>query len=563
MPELPRQWDVIVVGGGAAGLMAALELPEGLRVLLLNKDGSAPRSASRWAQGGIAAVTRPEDSFDSHVQDTLRAGAGLCDPAAVALLVREAPACVQRLLELGMDFDRNGEVLSTTLEAAHSHRRVLHAQDRTGGALVEALERRVAAREGLTRRAGMLALQLLVEEGRCCGLQVLDGEHVHWLRARAVVLATGGGGHLFANTTNPPQASGDGIAMAWQAGAVIRDLEFVQFHPTALMLPGAPHFLISEAVRGEGARLVDERGESPVAQLAGGDLAPRDAVSRALVQRMREGQLAHLWLDLRPVGVARLERQFPTILGRCRELGLEPTAAPIPVAPAAHYWMGGIRTDHQAATTLPGLYAVGEVASSGVHGANRLASNSLMECLVFARQLRQIKLGPAPAQDQPAPSLSAPSLSAAIHSEPGRGPAGLPNLADLQHRIQELRQLCWQVAGVEREPAPLREALLAAQQQAADLADVPLLDQVANLPSDAHLPLDGSTGSWMRSVHDLQQRLRLAALLLEAALFRQESRGGHYRLDAPAAQPFWRCHTLQQRGQRIHTEAVGAGRTEI
>jgi L-aspartate oxidase len=423
---------------------------------------------------------------------------------------------------------------------------------------VEALERRVAAREGLTRRAGMLALQLLVEEGRCCGLQVLDGEHVHWLRARAVVLATGGGGHLFANTTNPPQASGDGIAMAWQAGAVIRDLEFVQFHPTALMLPGAPHFLISEAVRGEGARLVDERGESPVAQLAGGDLAPRDAVSRALVQRMREGQLAHLWLDLRPVGVARLERQFPTILGRCRELGLEPTAAPIPVAPAAHYWMGGIRTDHQAATTLPGLYAVGEVASSGVHGANRLASNSLMECLVFARQLRQINLGPAPAQGQPAPSRSA-----AIHSEPGRGPACQPNLADLQHRIQELRQLCWQVAGVEREPAPLREALLAAQQQAADLAGVPLLDQVANLPSDAHLPLDGSTGSWLRSVHDLQQRLRLAALLLEAALFRQESRGGHYRLDAPAAQPFWRCHTLQQRGQRIHTEAVGAARTEI
>ena len=558
MPELPRQWDVIVVGGGAAGLMAALELPEGLRVLLLNKDGSAPRSASRWAQGGIAAVTRPEDSFDSHVQDTLRAGAGLCDPAAVALLVREAPACVQRLLELGMDFDRNGEVLSTTLEAAHSHRRVLHAQDRTGGALVEALERRVAAREGLTRRAGMLALQLLVEEGRCCGLQVLDGEHVHWLRARAVVLATGGGGHLFANTTNPPQASGDGIAMAWQAGAVIRDLEFVQFHPTALMLPGAPHFLISEAVRGEGARLVDERGESPVAQLVGGDLAPRDAVSRALVQRMREGQLHHLWLDLRPVGVARLERQFPTILGRCRELGLEPTAAPIPVAPAAHYWMGGIRTDHQAATTVPGLYAVGEVASSGVHGANRLASNSLMECLVFARQLRQINLGPAPAQDQPAPSRSA-----AIHSEPGRGPACQPNLADLQHRIQELRQLCWQVAGVEREPAPLREALLSAQQQAADLAGVPLLDQVANLPSNAHLPLDGSTGSWLRSVHDLQQRLRLAALLLEAALFRQESRGGHYRLDAPAAQPFWRCHTLQQRGQRIHTEAVGAARTEI
>ena len=325
MPELPCHWDVIVVGGGAAGLMAALELPEGLRVLLLSKDSSTPRSASRWAQGGIAAVTRPEDSFDAHRADTLQAGGGLCDPAAVDLLVREAPACVQRLLELGMDFDRNGEALSTTLEAAHSHRRVLHAQDRTGGALVDALERRVLERAGLVRRSGVRALQLLVEAGRCCGLQVLDGLHLRWLRARAVVLATGGGGHLFANTTNPPQASGDGIAMAWRAGAVIRDLEFVQFHPTALMLPGAPHFLISEAVRGEGARLVDDQGASPVAHLAGGDLAPRDAVSRALVQCMRERQLGHLWLDLRPVGSDRLERQFPTILGRCRDLGLEPT----------------------------------------------------------------------------------------------------------------------------------------------------------------------------------------------------------------------------------------------
>ena len=547
MPDLPCHWDVIVVGGGAAGLMAALELPAGLRVLLLSKDSTAPRSASRWAQGGIAAVTRPEDSFASHMQDTLRAGAGLCDPAAVELLVREAPACVARLLELGMDFDRHGEALSTTLEAAHSHRRVLHAQDRTGGALVEALERRVSARDGLVRRPGMLALQLLVEQGRCRGLQVLDDERLRWLRARAVVLATGGGGHLFANTTNPAQASGDGIAMAWQAGAVIRDLEFVQFHPTALMLPGAPHFLISEAVRGEGARLLDDRGESPVAQLAGGDLAPRDAVSRALVQRMRERQLAHLWLDLRPVGVERLERQFPTILGRCRDLGLEPTRAPIPVAPAAHYWMGGIRTDRQAATTLPGLYAVGEVASSGVHGANRLASNSLMECLVFARQLRELDLGPEEASSE-RPAGRSQSCTAVPN----------PNPQPLEQQQQALRQLCWQVAGVERQPIPLQQALLSVRRQASALASQELLAQVASQPSDLERTLEPATASWLRTAHDLQQRLRLADLLLEAALFRQESRGGHYRLDAPSPQPFWRCHTLQQKGALIHTEAVGA-----
>ena len=550
MPDLPCHWDVIVVGGGAAGLMAALELPEGLRVLLLSKESSTPRSASRWAQGGIAAVTRPEDSFEAHVADTLRAGGGLCDPAAVEQLVREAPACVQRLLELGMDFDRNGEALSTTLEAAHSHRRVLHAQDRTGGALVDALERRVMARPGLVRRAGVLALQLLVEGGRCCGLQVLDGPRLRWLRARAVVLATGGGGHLFANTTNPPQASGDGIAMAWRAGAVIRDLEFVQFHPTALMLPGAPHFLISEAVRGEGARLVDARGDSPVAHLAGADLAPRDAVSRALVQCMRERQLGHLWLDLRPVGRERLEHQFPTILGRCRDLGLEPTAAPIPVAPAAHYWMGGIRTNLQAATTLPGLYAVGEAASTGVHGANRLASNSLMECLVFARQLRHLELPPEPG--------GAPSAASGQATEPWSPAAAATIPVEvLKQRQQDLRQLCWQVAGVERQPHPLSQALRSVQQEAGELEGNPALQQVEQQGSEQTWELDAQATTWMRSAHDLRQRLVLAELLLEAALFRQESRGGHFRLDAPLTQPFWCRHTLQQRCQQISTEPVG------
>jgi L-aspartate oxidase len=430
---------------------------------------------------------------------------------------------------------------------------VLHAQDRTGGALVDALERRVLERPGLLRLQGALALQLWMEAGRCRGLQVLHSGELRWLGARAVVLATGGGGHLFANTTNPSQASGDGIAMAWRAGATIRDLEFVQFHPTALMLPGAPHFLISEAVRGEGARLLDAAGRSPVSQLNGGDLAARDAVSRALVQCMREQQQAHLWLDLRPVGRDRLERQFPTILGRCRELGLDPTGAPIPVAPAAHYWMGGVRTDQQAATTVPGLYAVGEVASTGVHGANRLASNSLMECLVYARQLRHIQL---PAWDAAEAGLAS-GRSAPARPLTGARP-GSPE--GLQASIEQLRQLCWQVAGVERRATDLRHGLRDCRRQRLELEQQALLQQTARQsPGEVHT-LDAALSTWLRQAHALNQRLLVSELLLEAALFRQESRGGHYRLDAPAAQPFWRRHTVQRQNQGIGTEPVaGAG----
>jgi L-aspartate oxidase len=540
--ELAAEWDVVVVGSGAAGLMTCLELPAGLRVLLLSKQDGPP-SASRWAQGGIAAVTRQEDSHASHIADTLRAGAGLCDRNAVERLVREAPGCVERLVELGMAFDREAGELSTTLEAAHSHRRVLHAQDRTGGALVDALEREVLRRPALVQRKGVQALQLWVEAGRCLGLQVLDGPVLRWLRARAVVLACGGGGHLFAHTTNPAQASGDGVAMAWCAGAAVRDLEFVQFHPTALMLPGAPHFLISEAVRGEGARLRDRQGRSPVAQLAGGDLAPRDQVSRALARRMQELGEDHLWLDLRPVGEPRLEKQFPTILARCRSFGLEPTRELIPVAPAAHYWMGGVSTDLDGATGLEGLYAVGEVACTGVHGANRLASNSLMECLVFARRLRAIDLGPIP---EPGPAQE-PLANLEV-------PARDPLL--LEGQIADLRQLCWQSAGVERQGGMLSRALAEVRRLRSQVERDPVLCRAMGLAPGERLCLPGEGRQVLLGLQNLRQRLVLAELLIEAAGFRTESRGGHFRTDAPAAQPFWRCHSLQRRGMPISTQPV-------
>jgi len=553
-PLLASHWDVVVVGGGAAGLMTCLELPVGLRVLLISKD-RAPLSASRWAQGGIAAVTRPEDSFTSHRQDTLKAGAGLCDPQAVELLVRQAPACVERLLQLGMAFDRSNGGLSTTLEAAHSHRRVLHAQDRTGGALVDALEREAKRRPLLEQRQGLLALKLWVERGRCQGLQVLDGLQVRWLRARAVVLASGGGGHLFEKTTNPAQATGDGVAMAWQAGAQVRDLEFVQFHPTALMLAGAPHFLISEAVRGEGARLVDHSGQSPVAQLAGGiwPLAIRSAAPWC--EPCRSKKVDQLWLDLRPIGDARLERQFPTILGRCRELGLEPTTTPIPIAPAAHYWMGGVSTDLSAATSLPGLYAVGEVACTGVHGANRLASNSLMECLVFARQLGGLTWQTLTGQPLPRSAVGGPQSEPCTEAQ-AHGPVDRDNAA-IAGQIAALRRRCWRVAGVERCGSELRQALADLRLEKLELEHEPLLRELEQLEPGQRLALSPAQRRRLEPLQDLRQMLTLAILLVEAAEFRQESRGGHFRTDAASTQPFWQRHTVQQKDAAIQTAALG------
>jgi L-aspartate oxidase len=548
-PIPPGPWDVVVIGAGAAGLMTCLDLPAGLSVLLLNRN-TGRRSSSRWAQGGIAAVTRPEDNASSHAEDTIHAGAGLCDGDAVRLLVDEAPHCVERLQRLGMAFDRDGPNLATTLEAAHSHKRVLHVQDQTGRALVDVLRERVEEREGLLHRRGVRVTKLTVENGCCSGVQVLDGRLLYTVQARAVVLASGGGGHLFANTTNPAQACGEGIALAWQAGAAVEDLEFVQFHPTALRLDDAPCFLISEAVRGEGGVLFDDRGCSPVAHLPQGDLSPRDQVSRALVQAMQRQGVGQIWLDFSAIPREQAEARFPTILDRCSEFGLNPLEHPIPVAPAAHYWMGGVATNLQAATNLPGLFAVGEVACTGLHGANRLASNSLMECLVFAHQLKSIELGPQQQQVKRSKPSSCDLDLSCGGSSSGESSTGL------MARIEQLRQLCWQTAGVDRIVKGLHEALQQVQEDENWLEQQPLLQLVKDLDHAETLELGDSSRRNLNLLLDLHHRLQTSRLMLEAGLFRRESRGGHFRIDAPVALPQWQCHSRQCVQHGIRTRAV-------
>ena len=490
-PQWERDADVVVVGSGAAGLTAALTAAQaGRRVLLLTKD-DVGGGATPLAQGGLAAAIGPCDSPALHQRDTLEAGAGLCDPTAVAALVTQAPDEIARLVRHGAQLERT----ALHLEAGHSRHRIVHAGGDAIGAEVHRVLAEAVAASPVEIGTHCIALDALTDEqgkvgGIIAGIIAADGKlSAGTIRARAVVLATGGFGQAYATTTNPPGLTGDGLALAARAGAELKDLEFVQFHPTVLWQPAAHGQcpLITEALRGAGAVLVDADGTPVMAgQHPLGDLAPRDVVSAVMAQQMAGGA-EHLWLDATALGRATLERSFPTITALCRDRGIDPAAEPIPVAPGAHYACGGIRADLAGRTSVPGLYAVGEVASTGVHGANRLASNSLIEALIAARQLGRDLGRDLPGRDLLAPDLRTPPPG------PGVDPAVRPALAAAMSRH----------AGVLRDRAGLHRLL-----------------QVLGEAPPATRALDLATVE-ATSLHTV------CVLVATAALARTESRGCH------------------------------------
>ncbi|CAM5484862.1 L-aspartate oxidase [Streptomyces tanashiensis] len=518
--------DVVVVGSGVAGLTAALRCTAaGLRTVVVTKarldDGS-----TRWAQGGIAAALGEGDTPEQHLDDTLVAGAGLCDERAVRALVTEGPDAVRRLISTGADFDKtsDGEI-ALTREGGHHRRRIAHAGgDATGAEISRALVEAIRDR-GVRFIEHALVLDLLTDaEGRTAGvtLHVMgEGQHdgVGAVHAPAVVLATGGMGQVFSATTNPGVSTGDGVALALRAGAEVSDLEFVQFHPTVLFLGAGAEGqqpLVSEAVRGEGAHLVDADGvRFMLGQHELAELAPRDIVAKAITRRMQEQGADHMYLDGRHFGAEMWAERFPTILAACRAHGIDPVTEPIPVAPAAHYASGGVRTDLRGRTTVPGLYACGEVACTGVHGANRLASNSLLEGLVFAERI---------AEDITA---AAPRVPGAPVPHPAPVTLPLP-VAGARTRIQRIMTAG---AGVLRSEASLREA--------AEALDALHSDAVAGGDDDTKAAEPG-VESW-----ETTNLLCVARVLVAAARRREETRGCHWREDHPDRDDAqWRKHLV-------------------
>ncbi len=551
-PSLPDPkascFDVLIVGGGAAGLYAALSIHQSLSVGLVSKEALS-LSASGWAQGGIAAAIDSNDSPELHAQDTLVAGAGLCEPAAVQFLVEQAPAQVKVLLEMGIAFDRSADGLAFTLEAAHSRPRVLHSADTTGKALIQTLTHQVFRRANIKIFSGAFTLSLWTdpETQICQGICVMTVEGVIWLRAPRVILATGGGGQVYAQTTNPALSTGDGAAIAWRSGAVLRDLEFFQFHPTALTVEGAPRFLISEAVRGEGAHLIDANQHRFMFDYHPlGELAPRDVVSRSIFMHLQkmgktlEGAVPeNVWLDLRSIEPEQVQRRFPKIIQVCKKWGIDVFSQPIPVAPAAHYWMGGIVTRLDGQTTIPGLYAVGEVASTGVHGANRLASNSLLECLVFGAQFGGAL--------EPLPLLDGADAADPVSLVERQEWVQIDWCADAE-MIDQIHQaipaLMWSHAGICREASRLEAAIAQVSHWRQQLHGLKLTQLLTNLRPGVSLPLpDPVSRKRIRRWAETQNLLDNADLILKSALFRTESRGGHYRIDFPATDASWQLHT--------------------
>jgi L-aspartate oxidase len=518
---------VVVVGSGVAGLTAALRCEAaGLTTVVVTKarldDGS-----TRWAQGGIAAALGEGDTPEQHQDDTLVAGAGLCDEEAVRILVTEGPDAVRRLIETGAQFDESSEGgLELTREGGHHRRRIAHAGgDATGAEISRALVEAVRAR-GMRTVENALVLDLLTDaEGRTAGvtLHVMgEGQHdgVGAVHAPAVVLATGGMGQVFSATTNPSVSTGDGVALALRAGAEVSDLEFVQFHPTVLFLGSdaeGQQPLVSEAVRGEGAHLVDADGvRFMLGQHELAELAPRDIVAKGIMRRMQEQGAEHMFLDARHFGADMWEHRFPTILAACRAHGIDPVTEPIPIAPAAHYASGGVRTDSRGRTTVPGLYACGEVACTGVHGANRLASNSLLEGLVYAERI---------AADIAANGLDARVPQPLAHPEIPEHPLQTPEARFTIQRIMT------NGAGVLRSAESLAKAA----------------DQLQQLHTDARdaLAENGKTAEAGVDTWEATNLLCVARVLVTAARMREETRGCHWREDRPERDDTtWRRHIV-------------------
>src|SRR2546422_3884262 len=447
----PAETDFLVIGAGVAGLRAAIELAAAGRVVVLAKR-ELKDSATQLAQGGIAAALSDEDEIGLHLQDTLNAGDGLCNPDAAKVLVEEGPERIEELLQWGTEFDREGTKLAFTREGAHSRNRVLHAHgDSTGREILRALYAKTKTLKNISVCEFEFSTDLRVEDGRVCGIYLISdkGEHQQ-MAASAVVLASGGLGQLYLNTTNPAVATGDGVAMAFRAGVEISDMEFIQFHPTALYLKTAPRFLLSEALRGEGAYLRNlEMHRFMPKYHPMGELAPRDVVARAILHELEVSPAKDpvVYLDLTHLKASHVKARFPRIYSTCFQYNIDITTDLIPIRPAAHYAMGGVRTDLQGRTSLPALYAAGEVAATGAHGANRLASNSLLEGLVFgARAGRKMRdeLGRRPAKARSKPRVAY-----------SNGPVD----AGLEERVREMEELMWNEIGIVRDGARLKRAI--------------------------------------------------------------------------------------------------------
>jgi L-aspartate oxidase len=511
--------DVLILGGGLAGLRAALAVDPALSVTVVTKD-DLRGSSSQWAQGGIAGVVDPEDRFDNHVADTLAAGGGLCHEDVVDAVVREAPTRIAELIAWGTRFDAANGSLALGREGGHSHHRIVHALgDATGREVMRAVIERTRQLENLSVWPDTFTIDLVTDESGCRGALVWNPSHgktVVW--ARRTILATGGAGQLYRETTNPPGVSGDGMALAWRAGAELRDMEFMQFHPTVLYIAGGARSLITEAVRGAGAWLVDRDGRRFMPEFdPRAELAPRDVVSRAITVVMHRTHHANVYLDLSHLDAPTVRARFPGMAETCAKFGLDLARDRIPVRPGAHYMIGGVTVDDSGRTSVPGLFAAGEVTSSGLHGANRLASNSLLEGLVYGARAGAVAAAEVLAERPGGDDFRVPALSAPRVAEPDPGAAAL-DLADIRNSLQSLM---WRHVGVERAGPGLGEAL----------------DTVEGwcryvLPRQFADPQ-----GWQ-----LQNMLQVARLMIRSALERVETRGVHFRADHPEPRPDWRAH---------------------